>query len=237
MFIVSKIFNPNDIKLVIDGGASIGDTSEKLCNLFPLAEVHAFEPFPQFQEILKQKVIANTKIISHEFALGDKNSLTTLNTNLSDGTNSLFKSNSKSKEIYGSLMDSTGGIKVQTIRLDDWMGSLEQQVIDILKLDIQGGELQALNGANQILKAGRIKCVICEFMFEPSYEKQPSWIELAYKFESHGLRLFNLYQPHFFKGQLVQADLIFLNQSSLDSSELRRGNSFFNYSNLVKADN
>ena len=44
--IISKIINPNDVDTIIDGGASIGDTSQILTELFPQAIVHAFEPFP-----------------------------------------------------------------------------------------------------------------------------------------------------------------------------------------------
>ena len=46
--------------------------------------------------------------------------------------------------------------------------------VDILKLDLQGGELDALDGASKSLKEGKIKCILCEVMFECHYYNQPS---------------------------------------------------------------
>ena len=57
--ILSKVLDASKIKLVIDGGASIGDTSQRLSLLFPNAVVHAFEPFPDFHQELQNKANLN----------------------------------------------------------------------------------------------------------------------------------------------------------------------------------
>ena len=112
MFVLSRIFDPEKVNLIIDAGASIGDTSQKLSNLFPKAEVHAFEPFPEFVDALQQKAIVNPKIKVQPFALGEKNGTASFNVNESKGTNSLLKPREKSREVYGSLMESEGVIEV-----------------------------------------------------------------------------------------------------------------------------
>ena len=57
MFVLSKILEPNKVNMIIDGGASIGDTSQSFSKLFPNALVHAFEPFPPFLDALQKKPI------------------------------------------------------------------------------------------------------------------------------------------------------------------------------------
>lgn len=233
IYIISKILDPLDVKFVIDGGASIGHTSQKFSSLFPYAEIHAFEPFPDFHDALQQKTVVNPKIKFHNLALGNENCSGILNINESKGTNSLFKNSDKAKEIYGSLMNSEDVIEVGVTSLDNWIKPLGNQAVDILKLDLQGGELNAIKGAEHILKRGLVKCMICEFMFEPTYMGQPSWIELANIIEGYGLRLFSFYQPYYYNGQLIQADLLFLNQSSINSSQMNRKCSFFPFTNIL----
>ena len=55
MFVLSKILDPQTVKTIIDGGASIGETSMVFSKLFPNAIVHAFEPFPTLLNSLKKK--------------------------------------------------------------------------------------------------------------------------------------------------------------------------------------
>ena len=94
-------------------------------------------------------------------------------------------------------------------------------MIDILKLDLQGGELDALKGAQNLFEQGLIKTVLCEFMFKNSYQEQASWIELARNIENYGIRLFNLYQKQYYNGQIIQADLLFIHPSILEISKKR----------------
>ena len=88
-------------------------------------------------------------------------------------------------------------------------------MIDILKLDLQGGELDALKSAKNLFERGLIKTVLCEFMIINTYQDQASWVELARNIENYGLRLFNLYQKQYYNGQMIQTDLLFIHPSPL----------------------
>ena len=233
MFVLSRIFDPEKVNLIIDAGASIGDTSQKLSNLFPNADVHAFEPFPEFVDALQQKAIVNPKIKVQPFALGEKNGTCSFHVNESKGTNSLLKPREKSREVYGSLMESEGVIEVHLKRLDDWVASTNIQKVDILKLDLQGGELSALQGATELLQKGNISSILCEVMFEKAYQEQPSWIELVSLIEKSGFRLFNAYHKHHHIGQILQADVLFIQPSIIEASEKKRRNSFHKFSKII----
>ena len=53
---ISLLLDSQDTKTIIDAGASIGDTSQRLADLFPTATIHAIEPYPPFHESLDQVV-------------------------------------------------------------------------------------------------------------------------------------------------------------------------------------
>lgn len=233
MFVLSKILDPMKVNMIIDGGASIGDTSQRFSTLFPNALVHAFEPYPPILDSLHEKADQNKNIKVHPLALGRNNCFTAFNVNQSEGTNSLLKPNENATEIYGTLLKTESIIDVHVIKLDDWFKSSGSQMIDILKLDLQGGELDALQGAKNLFEKSLIKTVLCEFMFQKSYQDQASWIELARMIENYGLQFFNLYQKQHYNGQIIQADLLFIHPSILEISKKKRTKNFHQFSNIL----
>ena len=230
--VLSRIIDSQNVKVVVDGGASIGDISEKLSVLFPRSKIYTFEPYPPFLEKLYEKAKNNENIIVEPYALGRKTEKKLFNVNRSEGTNSLLESRDDAFKLYGSLIVQDETIEVITKTLELWSKQKNIHTIDILKLDLQGGELDALNGAKELFELGNIKVVLCEVMFSKCYEKQPNWTEIVYFLESFDLKLMNFYQPFFQHGQIIQADLIFVAKDSI--SETVFSDKFHSYSKLLK---
>ena len=208
------LLDSKEVTTIIDAGASIGDISQKLAKLFPLATVHAVEPYPPFHESLESIASKNKRIRPAKLALSDGNGSKFLQVNKSEGTNSLLRSNEEGKAIYGDLLSTTGEIKVKTQMLDDFIHENSIEQVDLLKLDLQGSELPALIGASKALSEGRIKCILCEIMFHPSYESQSSAAAILHDLtEKHNYHLFNLYQPHYHHGYLLQTDALLFHSS------------------------
>ena len=230
--VLSRIIDSQNVKVVVDGGASIGDISEKLSVLFPRSKIYTFEPYPPFLEKLYEKAKNNENIIVEPYALGRKTEKKLFNVNRSEGTNSLLESRDDAFKLYGSLIVQDETIEVITKTLELWSKQKNIHTIDILKLDLQGGELDALNGAKELFELGNIKVVLCEVMFSKCYEKQPNWTEIVHFLEGFGMQLFNFYQPFFQYGQIIQADLIFVAKDSI--SETVFSDKFHSYSKLLK---
>ena len=116
--------------LAVDGGAHVGSWTRELCRRFEV--VHAFEPEPQNFDCL----VANTegKAILHREALGAGPA----EAGLAPGGNS-------------GCWHLTRGLGVRVIALD----SLELAECDLLKLDLEGAELYALQGAEVTLREHR----------------------------------------------------------------------------------
>jgi FkbM family methyltransferase len=212
--IINKLLPDFDTKLIVDAGASIGETSKKLSKFFPKAKIHAIEPFPKFYHILEENCKKNANITPYNFALSDVEGTVSFNINKSEGTNSLFRSNVSKDHPHHELLTNVSKINVFTKKLDNLFPS---QTIDILKLDIQGGEYNTLIGAMKLLTTNRIKSIICEVIFEKSYHDQKNAFDLISLIETNNFKLFNLYQCHYHHGKLLQADALFFHKSIDDA--------------------
>lgn len=64
---------------------------------------------------------------------------------------------------YGIDVQSISTEKVQAVTIDDYCREKSIETIDLLKLDVEGAELQALQGASAMLKEKQVACVSYEF--------------------------------------------------------------------------
>ena len=120
--------------------------------------------------------------------------------------------------------------------LDDFIHENSIEQVDLLKLDLQGSELLALTGASEALSEGKIKCILCEIMFQPHYESQPSASAILHELmENHDYTLFNLYQPLHHHGYLCQTDALFFH-SSIHSIAKERAHLTFHPHSAVSID-
>ena len=138
--------------LAIDAGANIGAMTGALAA--QAAEVWAFEPHPDVCRTLRENVerfsglpgFAPTRVF--ELALSD-----------TDG-----EANLESPEGFadnhglGRLTAGTG-IAVRTARLDSLLANRE---VSVLKVDVEGHELQVFRGAAESLGAGRVRHIVFE---------------------------------------------------------------------------
>ena len=230
-FVLSKILKEYDVKTIIDAGASIGSTSLNLANLFPQACVHAVEPYPPFFEKLS-KISKNQKRVKpHQLAFAEKNGITHLQINKSEGTNSLLKYHPNSTAVFGNHLEKKGEIEVKSLTIDHFIQSQLIDRVDILKLDLQGYELLAIEGCSQSLQLGKIKVILCEIIIDKLYENQPVCTTILDKLvKEFNFKLFNFFQPHYHHGKLIQFDALFIHSDLMDCVNNSVKNTFHSYS-------
>lgn len=162
--------------VVLDVGANIGQTA-LLASQYA-DRVYAFEPLPSAMHRLRENIALNniTNIFTYEVAVGSK-----------DGRAHIQEppeSNSGLGKI-GAL-----GINVPITTLDTFVKDNYLKKIDLIKLDIEGGELEALKGAVDTLKKFKPIVIlemnagcsgIVEFMESQGYS--------CYKFTRDGVEL------------------------------------------------
>jgi FkbM family methyltransferase len=135
-------------RVAIDGGAHIGLLSAPMLRQFK--RVHAFEPAPDNFECLELNC-PSAKLTRHRAALAERSGVGVLHG--MDG-----------KPMGHSLESFRGGatLEVTTIALDD----LRLSNVDLIKLDLEGGEYAALLGAQETITRCR-PVVLIEEKFDP----------------------------------------------------------------------
>ena len=135
--------------LALDIGANVGLMSSVLAKR--AQRVVAFEPLPMLCERLRETVRAweavGEKVTVHEMAVSDVSGVAGF------GYTELFYMN----EGLAHLSDN-GQMKVRTTRLDDLFDSH----IGVMKVDVEGFELNVLRGAPQLLESRLIRDIVFE---------------------------------------------------------------------------
>lgn len=88
----------------------------------------------------------------------------------------------------------------------------------LVKLDVQGFELEVLRGADRFLSG--VAMVECELSVIPVYEQQPLWREVIDHLDGHGFGLWAI-EPGYSDwstGQVLELDALFRARSWPDST-------------------
>ena len=134
--------------VALDVGANLGNWSADLLEIIPNSKIFAFEPSRDTFELLTQRFKNCPTIHCENVALGGENRKATLFSNEStSGWASLTK---RRLEHFGIDFTQTEEVTVQT--LDHWVKISEKPYLpNILKLDVEGHELDVLCGAKKSL--------------------------------------------------------------------------------------
>lgn len=198
-------------QVIFDVGAHHGETAAAFLRVLPEAHVHCFEPLPESASKLRQRFADNPRVTINEVAASDASSRKTLFVNTNDATHSLLPRDSGHRRYYHSRAGAKSRQMVQAVSLDDYATANQIEHVDILKLDIQGGELMALKGAADLLGRQGIDQIYSEVFFTPHYQDAPLMHDIWACLASFGYTLFDIYNPfHASNGQLRFADVLFV---------------------------
>ena len=200
--------------VIFDVGANRGNTVSKYLSLFPSVKIHAFEPFPDIYKTLMNHHKNNTSVYLNKYALSSKVGRSTFYVNKSIDTNSLLKS----KKI-GASSDknciSINEIVVNTNTIDNYCLENNIYEIDILKIDVQGSELEVLKGSLNMLKSSKIKIIYIETYFKQQYINQPLFHDISKLLYNYNFTLQDIYDPYFSKKNILWCDAIFINSNEI----------------------
>lgn len=203
--------------VIYDVGANKGQTTKKYRSLFPSSKIYSFEPFPETAEILREKLKDDSDVHVVQKAVSDKNDTEDFFVNGLDATNSLLSRPKDARRYFPKKGETLDVITVDTVTIDSLRSEIELGRIDVLKFDIQGGELKALHGAKETLSEGGLSVIYTEIMFVPHYEKGPLFHEVWSYLSKYGFSLFDIYNLHRAQnGQLRYGDALFICESLRD---------------------
>jgi FkbM family methyltransferase len=202
--------------VIFDVGANMGQTLENYAAVFPTATIHSFEPFPESFRNLQETASRYDGAVAHELALADAAGERTFFVNPEWHTrNSLLPRPADGRRYYRAGAELAPTLTVRAETLDAFCAEHAVDHINILKLDVQGGETLVLRGAQGLLSREAIDLIFTEVMFVPHYEGGPLFHHLWQQLEEKRYSFFNLFDIIVAtNGQLRYANGLFLSSQT-----------------------
>lgn len=198
---------PYGFKTVIDVGAHRGQFTLLAAGLFPDARILAFEPLADpFRKLLDvTSSLPNVRCIN--LAIGAERASLPMNVAERDHSSSLLPITETQERVF----PKTGHQRidlVETAPLDDLLDVSACLRPALLKIDVQGFELEVLKSASNLLS--QIDVVYVEASFVELYRDQPLADDVIVALRRLGFRLITVNNlVHSPGGQAVQADFLF----------------------------
>ena len=149
-----------DSYCLFDVGANKGDFTKLILDFFgnEIFKIHSFEPSKATFELLNNNIKSHKAILNNK-GLGKEAGTFPFYTDFpGSGTASLTKRN---LDFLGVDFDYSEDVLIDT--LDDYCLANNIKDIDLLKIDVEGHELDVLEGSKEMLKRKMIKMVSFEF--------------------------------------------------------------------------
>ncbi len=161
-------FNPNNGETILDCGAAEGDTAIFFNAFYPDSTIHAFECGNTSFDTLRKNIQINgkqNKIFAYKNAISSKNQ-------------TLFFSD------WHVVKEKTkNSIEVECISIDSFVKENNIDNVGLIKMDIEGGEQEALIGARETIMKFKPKLMI------PIYHLEDDIVEIPKFLHSLGLKM------------------------------------------------
>ncbi|MDB5150604.1 MAG: methyltransferase FkbM [Mucilaginibacter sp.] len=168
---------------IFDVGANIGQTANYFIRHFPDADIYCFEPVDATYKKLVSN-INNTNIHTFNEGLGATIQTNTINKNDASGSSSLKNDDGR--------FSGTEKVKINTAQ--NFCIQKQITAIDLLKMDVEGYELEVLSGLGPMLK--NVKMIYSEVGFnngDPYKTYYPDLLEMC---RDYGFIASGFYEPY-----------------------------------------
>jgi FkbM family methyltransferase len=153
-----RFANTRKFQTIFDVGANVGQTAAGLASAFPNADIYCFEPISESFRVLDSRFGKRTHCLP--IALGSAPAIMKVNLRRDSETNSLLSTDPD-------VTHYTGEVETIEVSTADLVCAQQRiNSIDILKMDVQGWELEVLLGASAILGGGRVRFIFSEVGFD-----------------------------------------------------------------------
>jgi len=160
--------NAIGMDVVYDVGANVGTWTLLALATNPHVRVEAFEPLPQHHAGFARNVNGAPAVTLHPIALGSANGTAAMHvTDYSDASSLLPLADASRVDFQ---LEEISQVDVSVRRLDDYRAERGLPPPDLIKLDVQGYELEVLKGAPECLRTAKV--VLSEVSFLEYYHGQ-----------------------------------------------------------------
>lgn len=191
---------------VVDIGANRGQFA-LAARVISGARVISFEPLPAVAEIFRKVFQHDPAVKLHVAAIGEKPEQKLIHLSARDDSSSMLEIGQAQSDHFPGTHE-VGTMEVEVGPLAQYLDKGEIVRPAMLKLDVQGFELQALAGCKDLI--GNFDYVYCECSFVELYKNQKLAGEVVDYLRSLGFNLVGMYNPSYdLDGNCIQADFLF----------------------------
>lgn len=144
------------LRTIFDVGGNFGQSALRFSRAFPQARILTFEPVPDSFRKLQRNIAGRGGIEAFNHGFGDMPGSFEIQIQPNAGGNTLIGSKSP-----------LGSVKIRLETIDAFAAEKRIESIDLLKIDVEGYELQVLRGAAGMLARGAVRHVYAECVFAP----------------------------------------------------------------------
>lgn len=162
--------------IIVEAGAHIGLDTEELARYFPGGKIYAFEPVSDLFLQLSERTRPYKNVLCIPVALSDQvgEAVMYVSSGVSDGSSSLLPPKEHLIDHPDVIFDET--INVPCTTLDEWVQTNDIEKVDLLWLDMQGHELNALKAGSAVLE--KVQAIYTEVNLKEVYEGASLYDEL-----------------------------------------------------------
>lgn len=209
-----------DATVILDVGANIGRVAEAGLRTFPRSTVYCFEPVSTtFRALSRRLAPFGNRVRLYPYALSDQNAESVINLTSFHGANSIHPQALLHRRLNPHVRE-LATEQIQLRRLDDLAEELPARC-DVMKIDVEGHELQVLRGGEVFIR-DRVDTILIEvsLMRDDSWENQ-SLFEIFALLKQLGFCLINIVDMHRARQpdlMLIQMDCVFRKHSRMNMS-------------------
>ena len=211
--LLNTIIRNFKIQTILDVGANEGQYAIQIFDSGFKGKIYSFEPISDVYKILQKKAGDSQKWLTFNQGIGSREEEVMINVSENFVSSSIFNVSSASTDAEPQTQ-TVRKEKIKITTIDSFFSANTFENNILLKLDIQGFELEALKGALNSLP--KLKLIQSELSFVKLYDNIPLYDEVIKFLEQHGYEIFTII-PGFrdnVTGRLFQADGIFVKKES-----------------------
>ncbi len=197
--------------VIADVGGGTATTATLFSKHFPNQDIFVFEPIKtNFQEIEKAAARTNRWQLINK-AVGSQIGTTEINISERITASSLLEMDSNIGGVYGDMLKTQRKETIEITTLDAALPA--NKSVDIIKMDVQGFEMEVLKGAENTLI--RTKVIVLEINNHDGYRGGPTYFEIDAYLRQRNFQLFDLLPNLRDEGKLLDWDAIYVNSTLL----------------------
>ncbi|MDP1624572.1 MAG: FkbM family methyltransferase [bacterium] len=192
---------------IVDVGANRGQFALISRKVFPRAKIHSFEPLEEPAHIFKRIFSNDPNVTLHACALGREKKTAAIHVTKDDDSSSMLPiMETQSNMFPGATEKETRQVTV--LPLSQALGDISIPPASLLKIDVQGFELDVLQGCEDILDKFSYLYIECSFI--ELYEGQALAHQIIAWLEQRNFILSGIHNLYYKKnGRAIQGDFLF----------------------------